>query len=170
MTNGRLYYVMGPSEAGKDSVLGWVREHGVPLGVVCAHRYITGAVPMDMDPSRVPLSEQEFARRESRGLFVLTWKAHGHRFGIGREIEHWMNRGADVLVNGSRAAFGEALRRFPSLQPVMLVAHGQHPPMNDGVDDAVQAVPRGAWVIHSDTSLVCTGAQLLDAIRVRQAG
>ncbi len=29
MSAGRLYYVMGPSGAGKDGVLGWVRENGL---------------------------------------------------------------------------------------------------------------------------------------------
>jgi ribose 1,5-bisphosphokinase len=83
---------MGPSGVGKGSVLGWVREHGVPLGVVCAHRYITRPA-LAGDANHVVLSEQEFAAREQRGLFVLTWTAHGWRYGIGREIEHWMNRG-----------------------------------------------------------------------------
>ena len=41
MSAGHLYYVMGPSGAGKDSVLAWVREHGAAHGVLCAHRYIT---------------------------------------------------------------------------------------------------------------------------------
>jgi len=41
---GRLWYVMGPSAAGKDSVLAYVRQQlPAAAGVVFAHRYITRA-------------------------------------------------------------------------------------------------------------------------------
>jgi len=183
MTSGRLYYVMGPSGAGKDSVLGWVREHGVPLGVVCAHRYITRPA-LAGGENHVALSDQEFAAREQRGLFVLTWTAHGLRYGIGREIEHWMNRGADVLVNGSRGAFVDAVRRFPNLQPVVitasaatlaarLAARGRE--SQTDIDarvarGAAYAIPQGALVIQNDSSLANAGSLLLDTIRMRHAG
>jgi phosphonate metabolism protein PhnN/1,5-bisphosphokinase (PRPP-forming) len=59
---------------------------------------------------------------QQRGLFALTWQAHGLHYGIGREIQHWLERGAKVLVNGSRDAYPQARERFPSLQPVVITA------------------------------------------------
>jgi ribose 1,5-bisphosphokinase len=169
MINGRLYYMMGPAGAGKSGVLGWVREHGVPVGVVCAQRYMTRPA-RGAGENLVTLSDEEFAAREQRGLFALTWSAHGVRYGIGREIEHWMNRGADVLVNGSRGAYSDALKRFPNLQPVVITADSVRLSARPAARDATSAMPSGALVIHNDGYPAHAGSQLLDAIRMRHAG
>jgi ribose 1,5-bisphosphokinase len=182
MSEGRLYYVMGPSGAGKDSVLGWVRAHGVSHDVLCAHRYITR--PADAGgENHVALSEAEFLARARRGLFALTWQAHGLHYGIGREIEHWLERGAKVLVNGSRDAYLQACERFPALQPVLITASretiagrlaSRGRETSEGIaarlarSDAYQA-PAGAMVIHNDGDLIEAGAALLGAIS-RQNG
>ncbi|WP_266159914.1 phosphonate metabolism protein/1,5-bisphosphokinase (PRPP-forming) PhnN [Dyella silvatica] len=177
MSGGRLYYVMGPSGAGKDSVLSWVREHGIPQGVLCAHRYITRPAHAGGE-NHVALSDAEFESRALRGLFALTWQAHGLHYGIGREIEHWLHRGADVLVNGSRDAYEQARERFPALQPVLitasreaiaarLAARGRESAADIAArlarSDAYEA-PQDALVIHNDGSLAEAGAALLDAI------
>ncbi|WP_243039246.1 hypothetical protein [Dyella sedimenti] len=52
----------------------------------------------------------------------MTWQAHGLRHGLSREIEHWLWQGADVLVNGSRAALPLANARFEQLGPVLITA------------------------------------------------
>lgn len=183
MSGGHLYYVMGPSGAGKDSVLSWVREHGIPHGVLCAHRYITRPAHAGGE-NHVALSDAEFESRAHRGLFALTWQAHGLHYGIGREIEHWMHRGADVLVNGSRDAYASACERFPALQPVLitasreaiaarLMARGRESADDIAArlarSDAYQA-PQDALVIHNDGSLAEAGAALLDAIWQRSHG
>jgi ribose 1,5-bisphosphokinase len=178
MKAGQLYYVMGPSGAGKDSVLGWVREHGVAHGVLCAHRYITRPAHAGGE-NHVALSEEEFHLRERRGLFALTWEAHGLHYGIGSEVAHWLARGADVLVNGSRGAFELACERFPALRPVLitasahaiaarLAARGRE----DETDIAARLaridaypVPQDSMVIRNDGCLAEAGSNLLQAIR-----
>jgi ribose 1,5-bisphosphokinase len=177
VSDGRLYYVMGPSGAGKDSVLGWVRVHGVSHDVLCAHRYITR--PADAGgENHVALSVAEFMSRAHRGLFSLTWQAHGLHYGIGREIEHWLERGARVLVNGSRDAYAQALERFPALQPVLITASRETMAKRlasrgreTGADVAARLarsdtypLPAGALVIHNDGDLGEAGNALLSAI------
>jgi ribose 1,5-bisphosphokinase len=177
MKAGHLYYVMGPSGAGKDSVLGWVREHGVTHGVLCAHRYITRPAYAGGE-NHVALSEEEFQLRERRGLFALTWQAHGLHYGIGNEVSHWLERGADVLVNGSRGAFELASGRFPNLQPVLITASAQAIAgrlaargRESEADITARlaridayAVPEGSMVIHNDGCLAEAGSNLLRAI------
>jgi ribose 1,5-bisphosphokinase len=178
MSTGRLYYVMGPSGAGKDSILTWVREHGVAYGVLCAHRYITRP-PHAGGENHVSLSDAEFHSREQRGLFALTWQAHGLHYGIGNEVAHWLARGANVLVNGSREALNRALERFPTLQPVLITAspeciaqrlkaRGRESETDIAARIARVAaypVPSGSMVICNDGSLADAGASLLHAIR-----
>ena len=84
--DGSLLYVMGPSGAGKDSVLGRARAllpSDAP--VVFAHRYITR--PADTGgENHVAVTRAEFAMRRDHGLFAYHWGAHGNDYGVGREI------------------------------------------------------------------------------------
>ncbi|MGO4700110.1 phosphonate metabolism protein/1,5-bisphosphokinase (PRPP-forming) PhnN [Dyella sp. 2RAB6] len=179
--SGRLFYVMGPSGAGKDSVLGWVREHGISHGMVCAHRYITRPAHAGGE-NHVALSVEEFESRERRGLFVLTWQAHGLRYGVGREVEQWLARDADVLVNGSRAAYGQACERFPGLRPVVITASREVMAARligrgrESAEDIAARLdraeawraPPGTMVIRNDGNLADAGALLLDAIKQKE--
>ncbi|MEO5374902.1 MAG: phosphonate metabolism protein/1,5-bisphosphokinase (PRPP-forming) PhnN [Alphaproteobacteria bacterium] len=116
---GSLVYVMGPSGAGKDSLLRHARaslEGNRP--VVFAHRYITR--PLHPGENHVALTHHEFALRRRHDCFALHWRSHGNEYGVGREIDGWMAAGLTVVVNGSRAYFPEALKRYPDLLPVLV--------------------------------------------------
>ncbi|GAB2572656.1 phosphonate metabolism protein/1,5-bisphosphokinase (PRPP-forming) PhnN [Dyella jejuensis] len=183
MSAGCLYYVMGPSGAGKDSVLGWVREHGLAHGVLCAHRYITRPAQAGGE-NHLALSELEFQWREQRGLFALTWQAHGLHYGIGSEVTHWLARGADVLVNGSRGAYPQACQRFPALTPVLITAGAQAIARRlaargreSEADIAERLIrmhayptPAGSMVIRNEGCLADAGRTLLQAIRDAHRG
>lgn len=123
-----LFYVMGPSGSGKDSLLRALRERLNPADpVVIAHRYITRAA--DANEASVALSSEEFHRRIELGCLALHWHSHGLHYGIGVEIEQWLARGLKVIVNGSREYLPQALARYPKLcavhvrvQPEVLAA------------------------------------------------
>ena len=115
MNHARLYYVMGPSGAGKDSLLGYARrqlDSASPGGtsVLFAHRYITRA-PAEGE-NHIALSHGEFALRHSLGCFALDWDSHDCRYGIGIEIDAWLSAGANVVVNGSRAFLAQVVARY----------------------------------------------------------
>lgn len=115
MNHARLFYVMGPSGAGKDSLLAYARaklDHVSSLrSPVCfAHRYITR--PPSEGENHIALSPAEFAVRHSIGCFALDWESHDCRYGIGVEIDAWMQAGANVVVNGSRAFLAQAVARY----------------------------------------------------------
>jgi ribose 1,5-bisphosphokinase len=66
-----LFYVMGPSGAGKDSVLRGARAQLEPADrIVFAHRYITRAP--EPSENHIALSPEEFALRDEAGLFAMT--------------------------------------------------------------------------------------------------
>lgn len=120
MRRGRLVYVMGPSGSGKDSLLAESRRQ-LPAGapVAFAHRYITR--PRDAGgENHVETAPAAFALLLQRGLFGLHWESHGLLYGLGREIDLWMDAGLAVVANGSRAALATALRRYPDLVPVLV--------------------------------------------------
>jgi ribose 1,5-bisphosphokinase len=117
---GRLFYLMGPSGAGKDSLLCRCRERLGGQPCLVAARYITRA-PELQGENHLALSEAEFAQRVQLGAFALHWSANGHRYGIGVEIDQWLARGIDVLVNGSRGHLQQARERYgEQLVPLLL--------------------------------------------------
>ena len=113
---------MGPSGAGKDSVLRFARHALAPgLKVAFAHRYIT----RPMDPSgenHIALSSEEFDLRRAAGLFTFHWHAHGVSYGIGTEIESWRGAGFVVVVSGSREHFQGLRRDALDIRPVLITA------------------------------------------------
>ena len=120
-----LYYVVGPSGAGKDSILNAAKPHLIEeLGVVFAHRYITR--PADAGgENHVALSYEDFQSRKRRGLFCLDWESHGLCYGLGIEVRDWLDEGIDVVMNGSRAYLPEASERFSdALIPVSISVDG----------------------------------------------
>ncbi len=117
--HGRLIYVMGPSGAGKDSLLAFARSR-IGARALFAHRYITR--PVADGENHIALSQDEFDTRLAHGLFSLHWTTHGHRYAIGIEMETWLASGLCVVVNGSREHARHALERYPGTQCVYIDA------------------------------------------------
>lgn len=122
--SARLIYLMGPSGAGKDSLLGAAREQLMARHVRIARRVITradGGRWEDADGVSLCVFEQMHAR----GEFALTWRANGLAYGIPAYIDEWLSQGWHVLVNGSRAHLEQARSRYPELVPVLLTVAPQ---------------------------------------------
>src|SRR5690349_12136372 len=74
MMPAALVYVMGPSGAGKDTLLRYAREQLASEPVAFAHRYITRPATAG-DENHVALSVPEFRARKQHGLFAMDWEA-----------------------------------------------------------------------------------------------
>ena len=114
-----LYYVMGASGAGKDSLLRFIRQRCAASTLMFAHRYITR--PADAGgEDHVAVSMEAFSRLRDAGAFALHWSANGLQYGVGIEVEHWLAAGLDVVLNGSREHLQQASSRFPQLRPILI--------------------------------------------------
>jgi ribose 1,5-bisphosphokinase len=119
-TMANLFYVIGASGAGKDSLIRHIRQY-MPddASVLFAHRYITR--PADAGgENHVALSMREFERRKELGCFAMHWFSHETHYAIGKEINVWLSHGLDVVVNGSRGYLEDAAKLFPNLVPVLI--------------------------------------------------
>jgi ribose 1,5-bisphosphokinase len=114
---GKLIYVMGPSGAGKDSLIDAARPALHMAGVQVARRIITRSAE-SVGEQAESLSPVEFAERARQGGFALYWHANGLSYGISRGIDAALELGQHVLVNGSRAYLPTARERYPGLIPV----------------------------------------------------
>lgn len=120
MKKGTLFYVVGASGAGKDSVMNGARaEMAGSIPVIFSHRYITR--PADAGgENHVALSKAEFKMRQESGLFAMAWESHGNDYGIGIEINAWLSKGFAVVVNGSRAYLPTAALKYPHMEVILV--------------------------------------------------
>lgn len=118
----RLIFIVGASGVGKDTLLHYARRHiNGSLPLVFAHRYITRPVSEDGE-NHIALSTEEFLLRREKDLFSLDWEGNGLYYGIGKEIDGWMEKGLAVVVNGSRGYLETARRRYPDMIPILIEA------------------------------------------------
>ena len=116
---GRLIYLMGPSGAGKDSLIEAARPVLHRQGVIIARRVITRAAEAKGEDAH-GVTWQQFELLCDQKAFALHWQANGLSYGIPAQIDVWLEEGQHVLVNGSRAHLVDARRRYPSLLPILL--------------------------------------------------
>ncbi len=115
---GPLYAVVGPSGAGKDTLMAAAHAARPDLAVV--RRVITRPESAGGEEFE-GVSEAEFALRLAAGQFALHWRAHGLNYAIPEAELAPMAQGP-VLFNGSRAALAAAMLRFPDLVVIRVTA------------------------------------------------
>lgn len=120
---GVLILVVGPSGAGKDSLLSAAAHH---FSLDDRFVFVRRVVTRPSDPSSEDVdtvTERVFAARELEGQFALSWGAHGLRYGLPRAIvDMGLQRGACVVANASRAIIEEARSRFPHVATILVTA------------------------------------------------
>ena len=104
-----LVLVVGPSGAGKDTLLEGVRTalKSDPT-YVFVRREITR--PAEAEDS-IAIDLETFLQRRDAGAYALSWQAHGHGYGISRAIDTYLQAGRVVVANVSRGVIEEAARR-----------------------------------------------------------
>ncbi len=118
--SGKLLYLVGASGSGKDSLLEGCRQRLQPNHrCFVAHRYITRA-PNVGGENHIHLSPEEFDMRASMGMFAMQWYSHDYSYGIGSEIDNWLAKGINVVINGSREYLQIAMHAYPNLIPVLV--------------------------------------------------
>lgn len=125
MRNGTLFLIVGPSGAGKDTLLDGARlalEGGG--GFVFPRRVITR--PADAGGEvHEPETAAGFARRREAGAFALSWHAHGLDYGVPAAIAEDLAGGRHVVVNVSRAVIGAAAGQFSPLRIILITASAE---------------------------------------------
>lgn len=119
---GTLVLVVGPSGAGKDSLIDGARQaFSSGTGVVFPRRDVTRPADAGSE-DHVAVTESQFHARRELGGYLLSWGAHGLWYGIPAETKDDLLDGRTVVVNTSRSVIDEARRRFQHLRVVSVTA------------------------------------------------
>jgi phosphonate metabolism protein PhnN/1,5-bisphosphokinase (PRPP-forming) len=105
-----LVLVVGPSGAGKDTLLEAARQ---ALAGDRRFRFVRRVITRPADAggeAHEAVTSEEFAGRQ----FALQWQAHGLSYGIPADAIADIARGKVVVANASRTVVAAAARRFPT--------------------------------------------------------
>ncbi|NQU71455.1 MAG: phosphonate metabolism protein/1,5-bisphosphokinase (PRPP-forming) PhnN, partial [Rhodospirillales bacterium] len=122
MAAGTLYLIVGPSGAGKDTLIDGVRTAlAESPDYVFARRVITRPAETGAEDHR-PATDEEFQAFEAADGFMVSWRAHGLCYGLEKSLETDLAQGRHVIANVSRAVLADLIERFPSYCVVEITA------------------------------------------------
>jgi ribose 1,5-bisphosphokinase len=119
---GTLFAVVGPSGAGKDTLIAAGQQAlAGDARYLFARRVVTRpqAAGGELHESA---TSAEFSRLARAGAFALSWTAHGLSYGIRQEIAPALAGGRHVVVNLSRSVVGAAREKFAPLIVIEVTA------------------------------------------------
>lgn len=183
MAEGRLVYFMGPSGAGKDSLLDALRQHWPAHPALHWARRTINRMAAAGGEAHDSVSTEEFTRLRDSGALALHWEANGLAYGVQHTELQPLAQGHWVLVNGSRAYWTTALARYPGMVAVHITAHpdvlrsrllARGRETAEQIEQRVQRAmaleipPHATTVqVHNDTTLEAATRQLVQQLRAQ---
>ncbi|MAI21864.1 MAG: phosphonate metabolism protein/1,5-bisphosphokinase (PRPP-forming) PhnN [Rhodospirillaceae bacterium] len=172
---GCLIAVVGPSGAGKDSLLNGAREQ-LPH-VHFMRRIITRAHNAGGE-DHIELTKDAFTAQITAGKMLFHWQAHDLDYGISIDAASLVRNGNSVVFNGSRAALKAQCAAWPDMKIIWvaanretlaerLIARGREAP------DIIQArlarstveAPENAVIVNNDCRIKDGIARMTEAIK-----
>ena len=118
---GRLVLVVGPSGAGKDTLLRLAQAACIDDDdVVFPRRVVTRESSADED--NIAVSHDEFGRLREHGDFAVHWEAHGHFYALPLDINDDIRAGRAVVANVSRTVIGALRKVYANVVVVAITA------------------------------------------------
>ena len=124
-SDGCLVLVVGPSGAGKDTLL---RRAAAALRgeerYCFARRYITRPAG-DAHEDHIALTAEEFAACERAGRFGLSWRAHGLSYALPESVHDLIADRRIVGANASRTVIRQARASFARVGVIHVTASAE---------------------------------------------
>ncbi len=176
----RLIYTIGPSGAGKDSLLSWLKTKLQPQAPIHFARRTIDRPVQQGGEQHESVDAGTFEHIRDHGAFAMHWAANGLQYGVRHTEFDGLRRDEWVMVNGSRAYLPHALLRFPGMTVLHITAEAEvlrsrlltrqreTPAMVEArVQRAIAFQPPSdcqLLEIHNNTSLEAAGLHLLQSL------
>jgi ribose 1,5-bisphosphokinase len=143
---GRLVLVVGPSGAGKDTLIGLAQAACAgDRSIVFPQRVVTREASSSENNEAV--SPMLFGQMLAHGNFAFQWEAHGLRYGVPSSIVEDVRAGRTIVVNASRTIIEFARRSYANVTVVSVTAPpdvlaeriaGRARPSDGQIDDRIR--------------------------------
>lgn len=157
--SGVFVLVVGPSGAGKDTLIDLAREAlAADRRYVFARRTVTRVASAEDHDT---MTSDQFDAAEQAGAFALSWRSHGLGYGIPRAVIEMAEAGDAVVINASRSVIAEAVR----IAPRVAVVHVTAPPAVLAARLAMRGRETAAAIEHRlarEVRLDASGAELFE--------
>lgn len=122
VAGGAFVAVVGPSGAGKDTLLNYARHKlAADETVFFVRRVITR--PADgATEDHIPAEPPDFDAAVRAGEFAFSWQAHGLSYGLPITIDDRIRAGQTAVCNGSRAALAGLQARYANFAVISIMA------------------------------------------------
>lgn len=118
---GRLIVIVGPSGAGKDTLIAFARAQSADdPRIVFPRRVVTRESSSAEDHDTV--SPAQFDAAKLSGAYAFSWEAHGLKYALPASVDADLKAGRVVLCNVSRAIIGELRERYAKVVVVLVTA------------------------------------------------
>ncbi len=119
---GHMVLVVGPSGAGKDTLLGALQERlASRQDIHFARRAITRSADVAAEDHDT-LTLNDFRHLVETGNVALAWEAHGLGYIIPSRYDDAIRQGDTVIANGSRRALSEAIGKYQNVTVLLITA------------------------------------------------
>jgi ribose 1,5-bisphosphokinase len=120
--SGTFVAVVGPSGVGKDSLIGFAKQHFASSDRVVFVRRVVTRLADGGSEDHDSMDVAAFAAAERAGAFALNWDAHGLRYGLPVALESDLAAGKVVVANLSRGVIPALVERYPDALVVSVTA------------------------------------------------
>jgi len=118
---GRFVLIVGPSGAGKDTLIAGARTAcAEAANVAFPRRVVTRAISDAEDHDSLDVAD--FDRAVKDGKFAFWWEAHGHKYGVLNSVDVAIRAGSVVVTNVSRAIVSAVRQRYAHVETVLVTA------------------------------------------------
>ena len=118
---GRLVLVVGPSGAGKDTLIGLAQAACADDdNVVFTRRVVTREASEFENNAQV--TPEAFRQAQASGAFAVHWEAHGLSYALPRSIDDALRAGRNVVANISRTVIPALRAAYEDVVVVSITA------------------------------------------------